>query len=265
MPRVDSTLSQIAARTGQASTMPTFSRAVKTSHDHTNNALLIIILPLGAMVVGFAATGLIAWAAGLPVSVAFLSAGILGLVFLFGTPLWVIFGRLIEGKEEIWGPTVPPTAIPIGKPNVWPIEMHDPERPNNLDIVNFESEELRLAAVSMAYRMSLGTSFSEGALTAGSPKITRDQFYKLRDLFFARGWCYWRDEQHHTLGVVFTVAGKRIVRTWADLYLERTTPPPRISTPRVQKSLPAQTRQVGEWDEDEDWQEGEPDEDSQEE
>src|SRR5512139_817101 len=259
MPRIDSSLHQIASRTGQPSTMPAFSRAIKTSHEHTANAFLVIVLPFGAGFVGFVSVGVIMWAVKGPISVAMIASGVLMLLFLFGVSIWVIFGRLIEGKEEIWGPAPPPTAIPIGKPNVWPIEMRDPERPGNIDVINFETEELRLAAVGMAYRMSLGTSFSEGALTAGNPKITRDQFYKLRDMFFARGWCYWRDELHHTLGIVFTVAGKRIVRTLADLYIEKTTPPLRISTPPPQKTLPAYSGQVGEWEEGDDMQEGEPD------
>lgn len=105
MPNIHSSLPNV-----QRPAIPSFSRAVKTSHEHTSNAFLVIILPFGALVVGFVAVGVIAIGAKLPFSVVLISSGSLALIFLFGTTLWVIFGRLVEGKEEIFGPDAPAVA-----------------------------------------------------------------------------------------------------------------------------------------------------------
>ena len=212
--------------------LPPFKEATKRTPDRTVNIWLPLVAALATGFVVFIAVWLIAWGLEWPRQIPRITAGA-AMLFIFFFCMWRLFSdQLLFSVEQIFGLDIDRNGT-IGKPQkpeTWSIEMQDPANHNNLEYFHFDTEELRFGAIKTAYLLGQGTPFSEGALCGTNRPLSRNQFNDLRDLFFAWGWCQWKDPKVHTCGLLFTVAGKRHLRELADFYERMGTPPPRMRT-----------------------------------
>ena len=237
MKRFDTT-AQFVSRTDKDAP---FARAKKETPDRTINAALPFALAGGAGLVTFIAVGLIAWGFGFHVRWAMGTAAVVMLVVMFFCLFWLFHDDLLWTIEQVWGVDINQDGA-VGPPRPsepWRIILED-DRGSQLWL-NFDSEELRQKAVTVARLVLNGASFSEGALTGTNRPLTRTEFYTLRDLFMFNGLMEWKDPNARTLGVKWTPPGRSMIRALA----EESTTRARIRTPRpAEYALP---EAVGEW------------------
>ena len=192
------------------------------------------LLALASALVTFCAVGIVAiaahWSVGVPAIAASLA------LFL----VW--FWRLIKWESLLWATEELFNADfdrdgSVGEPGpsrrTVQLEITTPDEPGSIRYLNIP-DALFAKLPGVALKLVAGTPFSEGAMTGKGRPLSRSEFHQLRDLFMERGVVAWKDERHPTLGIEFTIYGKRVIRQMAEL----STTPPRMRTQRGTKSLP---------------------------
>ena len=236
MKRFDST-AQFVSRTDKDAP---FGHAKKETPDRTINAALPFGLALGAGLTTFIAVGLIAWGMRWHVKWAMIAAGVVMFLVMVWWLYWLAKDDLLWTIEQVWGADINRDGV-IGRPQPsepWRIILED-DRGSQVWL-NFDTEELRLKAATVAKLVLNGTSFSEAALTGSNRPLTRTEFYTLRDLFMFHGLLEWKDPESRTLGTKWTAPGRSMIRALASTTQARTR------TPRgTEYALP---EPVGEWD-----------------
>ena len=158
---------------------------------------------------------------GLPLGEVLLTSAATGTLAFFGLSWWQwadrsnyydgllwaaerLTGLDINGDDQIGQPTIR-AEVKVGRNWKYAALPHDPDNPGSLtDFVR--DVEKRTVTFS-----------EEGAIQSGYGKTL---FKKLRDGLIKDNFAYWKDEDNHRLGLVFTPSGRALMRSIAD------TPPP---------------------------------------
>lgn len=98
----------------------------------------------------------------------------------------------------------------VGEPETSRWEVHYPDT-NQTQILHFPVSEQRMALLARGL-VSNGWKFTEREWSGSGKPFSAEEVDGIREVFLARGWCVWKNEDSVERGVNFTAKGKASLR-----------------------------------------------------